>query len=103
MSVASPLLRFGAAILLTSPTVDARGDTVSSSVPRLRGLNHPFQCPRPRPKGGSSGSQGYILRRAFNQHRNQQVSDLEAFVDLKVAGGDLLEGPGMDMICDMSL
>ena len=25
----------------------------------------------------------------------QQVSDMEAFVDLKVAGGDLLEGPGI--------
>ena len=24
----------------------------------------------------------------------QQVSEMEAFVDLKVAGGDLLEGPG---------
>ena len=26
----------------------------------------------------------------------QQVSEMEAFVDLKVAGGDLLEGPGRD-------
>ena len=25
----------------------------------------------------------------------QQVSEMEAFVDLKVASGDLLEGPGM--------
>ena len=32
------------------------------------------------------------------QHRNQQVSEMVAFVDFKVAGGDLLEGPGIEFI-----
>ena len=31
----------------------------------------------------------------YQQHPTLQVSEMDAFVDLKVAGGDLLEGPGM--------